>query len=579
MSIITDILHKAGLATTKELQQIQTLSIERQATALRSALAVTTRAYAAAQSGRLNANWTTVTGNPLSDIRSGIKLVRDRARDLQANDPTGAHIIRTWQNNVPGPKGFSFKSKATLADNRTSDEAGNKAVEAAWYDWSKPQHCSVHGKMSRRMIEHFVTAQIGRDGEFLIRKVYNKSKYGFQLQPLEVELLDESYNDRSGNNLVVMGVEVDTWGKPQAYWIRVPNQNARMYGYYLSSSRERIPADQIYHGFDFQYACQTRGISWLAPIMLRMKALTDWEQYQWAAAQVNSAYAMIFKDQNGTTTRPFDGKKPDPDTGKIEMEFSEAMIKDIGNKDVVIDRAEFPNQMYGEYLRLMEQRVGTGVEMDYPHISGDLSQTNFSSARFGAANTQEAFRGIQLLLIEQFCEPVATDWMLMAFAKNQIILESGLSLPAERFEKFVNAVTFTGRTWGFIQPLQDIMAAVVALEYGLQSPIEWFEERGKDMYEVYNDIKTAKALRDKLQIPTKLDELDQAMSDIGNAPTPATKAEKIKIGVRTLAEVLMEIDAAESTNNNDALDAAQEKLMRQVREILKKAKNGHYQPS
>lgn len=575
MSTAGNILRRLGLATQKELRAIEQKSAAEQAHALRTALAVTTRAYAAAQHGRLNANWVTATGNPLSDIRSAIKTVRDRARDLQANDPTGAHIIRMWQNNVPGPKGFSFKSKATLS-NGTSDEAGNKAVERAYYNWSKPQHCSVNGKMSRRQIEHFVMSQLGRDGEFLIRKVYNKSKYGFQLQPLDTELLDETYNDKYNGNLVVMGVEINEWGKPVAYWIRVPNDFARIYGYYSSSNRERIPADQIYHGFDVQYACQTRGVSWLAPIMLRMKALTDWEQYQWAAAQVNSAYAMIFKNQTGQQSKPFDGKPADASTGFVEMEFSEAMIKDIGNKDVVIDRAEFPNQMYKDYLQMMEQRIGTGVEMDYPHISGDLSQTNFSSARFGAANTQEAFRGVQLLVIEQFCEPMSYDWLEMAFLKNQIKMESGLTLPSERFEKFAEAITFTGRTWGFIQPLQDIMAAVVTFEYGVQSPIEWFEEHGKDMYEVYNDIKTAKDLRKKLNIATKLDELDEAMGDIETA-APITKADKIKHGVRALAGVLMEIDEAESTSDATRVDAAEEKLMQQVREILKRSKNGHHQ--
>jgi capsid protein len=287
---------------------------------------------------------------------------------------------------------------------------------------------------------------------------------------------------------------------------------------------------------------------------------------------------MIFKNQNGQTSRPFDGRTADPETGFVEMEFSEAMIKDIGNKDVVIDRAKFPNEMYGEYLRLMEQRIGTGVEMDYPHISGDLSQTNFSSARFGAANTQEAFRGIQLLLIEQFLEPMAEDWMKMAFLKNQIVLESGAILPSDRFEKFVDGITFTGRTWGFIQPLQDIMAATVAIEYGLQSPIEWFEERGKDMYEVYNDLKTAKDLRDKLGIGTKLDALDKAMQELQTA-TPGTKAEKITQGLRTLADVLIEIDDAENSNDPTRVDVAEEKLLRQAREILRRSKNGHHQPT
>jgi lambda family phage portal protein len=579
MSIITDILHTVGLATKTELREIESLTIANQAHALQQAMRMMSRGYAAAENGRLTGDWVTATGNPLSDIRSGIKSVRDRARDLQANDPTGHHIISMWRMNVPGPKGFSFKCKATLNGSSSEDRAGNQAVERAYYDWSRKEHCSVSGTMSRRMIEHLVMAQLGRDGEFLVRKVYNKSKYGFQLQPLDVELLDESINQISGGNIIVMGVEIDKWGKPVAYHLRAPNASNRIYGYNTSGVRERVPADQVYHGFDINFACQTRGISLLAPIMLRMKALNDWERYQWVAAKANSALAIVFKDQTGTSTAPLTQTVGQVNPQKqVSMEFSEFMVQDIGKKDMVIDRAEFPNEMYGEYVRLMEQRIGSGVDFDYPHISGDLSQTNFSSARFGAATVQEAFRSLQNLLVEGFLDPMSADWLLMAMLKNQITLASGAVIPSERYEKFAAAITFTGRTWGFIQPMQDIMAAVLAMEYGLQSPIEWFEERGKDMYEVYNDIKAAKDLRAKLGIETKFEELDENINAIGATAEPG-QSEKIQRAVRSLADVLLEIDAAEQSMDENALDAAQEKLIHQARTILKKQKNGHTQSS
>jgi capsid protein len=70
-------------------------------------------------------------------------------------------------------------------------------------------------------------------------------------------------------NEIRLGVEVDGWGRPVAYYVN-PYHPSDQGG---SLARERIPAEFITHLYDPARVNQTRGVTWFHPVMLAMRIL------------------------------------------------------------------------------------------------------------------------------------------------------------------------------------------------------------------------------------------------------------------------------------------------------------------
>ena len=89
-----------------------------------------------------------------------------------------------------------------------------------------------------------------------------RGKFGYQLQPLNVDRLDTTLNraPSAAQNAILMGVEVDSARMPMAYHIWTADVSA---GSVARRERERVPADDILHGFVGQEEEQTRGVPWL----------------------------------------------------------------------------------------------------------------------------------------------------------------------------------------------------------------------------------------------------------------------------------------------------------------------------
>ena len=87
-----------------------------------------------------------------------------------------------------------------------------------------------------------------RDGEVLIRKIKQpNSPFGFKLQFLEADHLDENKNDinKKTGNKIKMGVEVDKYDKPVAYHLYKDHPYDR--NYLAENQHIIVPASEIIH--------------------------------------------------------------------------------------------------------------------------------------------------------------------------------------------------------------------------------------------------------------------------------------------------------------------------------------------
>ncbi len=153
------------------------------------------RNYAGAIISRLTADWMASQASADAEIRTSLRKLRDRSREMVRNNPYAKQAKRTTQINVVG-SGIKMQSQVTLLRGSRRDERTNNLIEQKWAAWCRPQHCDVAGRQSFHMMEWLATGALPESGEALfriVRRSFGGSKVPLALQMLEADYLDEEY--------------------------------------------------------------------------------------------------------------------------------------------------------------------------------------------------------------------------------------------------------------------------------------------------------------------------------------------------------------------------------------------------
>lgn len=467
------------------------------------------RAYAAAKYDRLTQDWINVTSSIDQDIRNGLVPVRQRARDLVQNNDYAKKYMKLLRVNVPGPTGFYFQSKVTEFSG-APDTVANSKIEEAWALWSKASNCTVTGRQSLRSVQDILIQALGRDGEGMLRLVYDRNAYcGFRIEIIPPELIDEMYNTKLANgNIVKMGVEVNPFGRHQAYWIRQKNQ-LDLYGSTATASglRDRIPASEIIYGFDQEFPAQTRGISWLVQSMLRLRMLSGYEEAAVVNARVSASKVAFYKRTPGAQGDIL------PDAMEGDQKIIDAEPGQFGELPMGYDIAtwdpKYPDQQHEMFMRSNLRGISSGLGVAASSLSNDLSDVNYSSIRAGLVEEREQYKLIQQWFIETFLEPLYTVWLESA------IMSGAINLPMSKFDKF-NKPQFIGRRWAWVDPLKDVEANEMELRLKTKAPSQIVAEQGGDFEEVLQQWQIDQGLLDKYGM-----ELEYSKGGAQNTPEPA----------------------------------------------------------
>ena len=209
------------------------------------------RSYAGANQGRLFADFLTSNMSADAELSHSISTLRNRSRDLARNNEYGKRFLNLIKTNVVGEAGFKLQVRARN-DDRSLDVIGNQIVEDAFKRWAKLGNAEVSGRMSWLDCQRYVAETLARDGEVFVKKVRNKRyQDGFALQFIEADLVDHTKNGKSEQgNEIRMGVELDEFHKPVAYYVLTSHPNDSAYIKVNAQNKTvRVPASEIIHVF------------------------------------------------------------------------------------------------------------------------------------------------------------------------------------------------------------------------------------------------------------------------------------------------------------------------------------------
>lgn len=439
-------------------------------------VAVEKRFYEAAAGGRLQSDWiASDTSSPDNILKADLKTVRNRARDIVANNPYAAKFLGILRNNIVGADGFILQVKAK-DPNGALDAYANELLEEKFWDWSKLENCTVDKSLSFREVQEVVLTALARDGEALVRKVYlNDLKYGFALQLLEPDLLDEDFNMDLGNGYKIrMGVELDPWDRVIAYHFKQVDYRTGVITY--TNKHTRIPADQIIHLFRKERPSQHRGISWFAPVLNQMKDLKGYQSAAVVAARAGASQMGFLVSQEGAAKYTGDGTDA---YGNIITEIAPGKIERLPDGlDFKSFNPQYPHSQYDMFVKSVLRGIASGLGVSYNTLASDLSDVNYSSIRAGVEEEREAYKIIQAFLVEHLLNEIFRAWLLAGDAKGAFG-----TLPVKaKVDKF-NAPIFSPRRWKYVNPTDDITATVTAIENGLKTKTQALAEQGIDYEE------------------------------------------------------------------------------------------------
>ncbi len=454
----------------------------------------TKRSFTAASSSRLTLDWITSALSSDGEMQGKLSTLRDRSRDLERNNEWVKGFLRSLENNTLGERGISLQVRSKEFSGKL-DEVANSKIESAWKRWGKVGSCEVSGKHSWCDVQRLALRSVGRDGEVIIRLIRESS--GLQLQILEADLLDETYNARTDNgNEIRFGIEFDQYRKPVAYYLLGNHPGDTQFNSDFKK-RVRVPADEIIHLFRTERPGQSRGTPWLVSSMNRLKMLDGYAEAELVAARTGAAKMGFF-----TQDTPDGWTGEVDDDGNLPVDASPGTIETLpAGVDFKSWDANHPNSGYGDFVKSCLRGVATSLGISYNSLSNDLEGVNYSSIRAGLIEEREVWKSIQRFLIDHMLERIFEAWL-------EIELMSGrLGLPFEKFFKF-NVPEFRGRRWAWVDPKKDMEAAVIAMENKITPLRDIIADSGGDVYEVLQKFKEDEELAASLGLslsPAKID--------------------------------------------------------------------------
>lgn len=451
--------------------------------------------YAAADASRLTAALLRESEYINRTLRYQLRALRARSRQAAQNNPFARRFVSMVVTKVCGPAPFKLQAKVKFKSGDL-DSASNKRIEAVWKSWGKKGECEITGKFSWNAVQRLVVRTLAVDGEFLLRNIRDaNSRYGYQLQMIDIDRLDEQKNEKLSNGGAInMGVEMDPTGRPVAYYLlkRKPSNWDRGY----VREYDRVPASEIIHVFVPDFMEQARGVPWMYAALLNLAHMGAFEEAAIIAAHVGASNMAVMEtpdDGSGIVSDQNDGSATagtQQQTPQSVMDVEPGIVLQLppGYK-LNSWNPKYPDAAMGPFIKACLRGIASGLDVAYHNLANDLEGVNYSSARIGELDERDAWMVLQSFITEHWHQPFYEDWLMMQ------VLRGNLPFDPSRLDRYFD-VFWQPRRWAWVDPLKEMNAKVLAIKERLTSRTRTIAETGEDIEDIYDEIAEEMALAD-----------------------------------------------------------------------------------
>lgn len=445
---------------------------ERQSQKQKQLRAENQRMYAAAQFNRLTSDWSALNTSADSEIVTSLRLLRARSREMVRDNAHARNAVRIVQNNVIGT-GIRFQSQVTNARGKLID-AVNTQIEEAWEEWCKKDSCHTAGLLSMTDMLRLAVGQLPEAGEVLLRKVkqpFGKSKIPFALEVIEADrLMDQWQTAQAPNgNAIRMGVEIDKWGRPVAYWLYPTHPGDYQFRSFEPSAWIRVPAEEIIHLYIIDRWPQTRGVPWFHTVLRRMNDMKGYSEAEIVAARASANIVGFIKSPELLA--------PDAtEAGQRVMDAEPGTFKQLlPGEDFVGFNPARPNAALEPFMRYMLREMAAGIGTSYESLSRDYSQSNYSSSRLALLDDRDLWRVLQGWVIRNCMHEIYCEWLDAAVLAGEVTVPDYYTNP-----KKYRRARWKPRGWSWIDPTKEVTAYQMAVRSGFMTVSDVISQTNPD---------------------------------------------------------------------------------------------------
>ena len=479
------------------------------------------RTYAGAVINRLTSDWIANGTSADAEIKTSLRKLRDRSRQLVRDNPYARQAKRTTQINVVGP-GIKMQSQVMTLRGNKRDDRINNLLEGKWERWCRKDHCDVAGKNTFQMFEWLSAGALPESGEVIFRihrKPFGGSKVPIALEIIESDLLDDEYNGAvsAKGNEWRMGVEIDRYGRPvqYAFLTRHPGD----YWFQGTPDRENVkhvflPARDVIHLFLPERPNQHRGVPWFAPVISDVHQLSGYEEAAVVRARSTASLMGFITSPEGEL------EGDDVEEGQRITEFEPGVFKYLEpGQQVTVPDLRSPDGQYEDFVRAKTRRFASGFGCSYETLSRDFSETNYSSSRLSLLEDRDHWRVVQNYLIENFHMRVYREWLEVAVLSGELNLPD-FELRPERYDN----PKWLARGWSWVDPLKEVKAYREMEAAGYMTKAQICAQLGTDFEENVAEIARERKATTEAGVLLDADMLSptevEAVNDTENVPTP-----------------------------------------------------------
>ena len=426
------------------------------------------RSFLSALQTRLDADFPIRPVNTNQDISEQLLTLQARSRDLFKNTSLIPAYLFVMQKNIIGSEGIQLRSKA-MDLNGVADNFAQRTITQQWLEFSKNPTTSENQTMKEAL--RTIVSNLVIDGESVImihEGFNNEANIAFQI--LDATHLDADFNaDLKGGKKVIAGIEINSLGKPLAYYFRNPTP---LLGFESQQTqRVRITANKIIHLFKKDLSNQIRGFPPTSAILIDIKRLNDFIKFSVLASREGSAQSGFILDEQGT----FSGDKQ----GNYQLSPGQINILNKGQSFQPYT-PQHPNTNFADFVKSTQKQIASALGISYNYLINDFESTNFSSLKQSSRSDFETYKLYQDLIVSGFLNPLFEQWLSIQ------ILNRNLNLPFSKLTKFKN-VTWIPKRQGEIDALKEANANKTKLENGLTSKTRILAEQGIDFEDILNE--------------------------------------------------------------------------------------------
>jgi lambda family phage portal protein len=421
------------------------------------------RGFDAGKTGNRGSGWQVGGGTINAELTKSLSIIRNRSRDLVANNGYIKRAIKILVGNIIGT-GIVPKF----------DDA---EVAKLWNRWAR-KDCDANGLMGFSGLQAQIVRAMWESGEvlvrFRVRRVEDGLSVPLQLQVLESDHLDTLKTGETTNGFMLAGVQFNALGQRVGYWLfdRHPGEVGALA---KTMTSRFVPASEILHLFDpTGRPGQVRGLPEFAVSIWRARDLDDYKEAHSIRKKIEACFAAFVTSSDNQFSAGVTGKD---DKNQRVDDLSPGMIEYLRPGETIEFSNPTASDGYEESCRVELRDIAAGTGVTYEQLTGDYSQVNFTSGRMGKMEFKTMIEQFQwLVFIPMFCDAVAERFATVAYLAGEI--NSPRIMPT----------SWTAPRIALLDPLREAQAYQVMREIAAMSRQEIIRELGFDPDEVDKEI-------------------------------------------------------------------------------------------